>query len=60
MELTMEEKNVIDEMARAIQLIEHRGFHDWYSCHQGARDRATAQATVCFNIMNNFEMSKLL
>ena len=51
MEFNMEE--IILKMAKAIQAIEHNGWHDWYSCHEVARERALKQAKACFDILED-------
>ena len=48
-------EEIILKMAKAIQAIEHKGWHDWESCHEVARERALKQAKACFDIMSSFK-----
>ena len=43
-------EDIILEMAKAIQLIEHQGWHSWKTCTKEARDRAMKQAMACAKI----------
>ena len=46
-------EELILAMAKAIQKIQHQGWHTWELCHEVARVRALRQAEECFRIVSD-------
>jgi len=54
------DKNLIDSIARAIQMVESKGWYTWEDCNQETKDKYINQVLLCYNMIFNNNRSKLV